>query len=117
MNADQKSYPCSSAPFGFFRAIVERMSRPLPRLRLSLDFMPSPDPERPGLFIRDPYRFSDAILLVPPPLVETLACFDGVQTELDLRASLVRATGEIQIGEMEKHLFDTLSGAGFLEDE
>ena len=79
--------------------------------------MPSPDPERPGLFIRDPYRFSDAILLVPPPLVETLACFDGVQTELDLRASLVRATGEIQIGEMEKHLFDTLSGAGFLEDE
>jgi MEMO1 family protein len=93
------------------------MSRPLPRLRLSLDFMPSPDPERPGLFIRDPYRFSDSILLVPPPLVETLACFDGVQTELDLRASLVRATGEIQSGEMEKHLFDTLSGAGFLEDE
>jgi AmmeMemoRadiSam system protein B len=79
--------------------------------------MPSPDPERPGLFIRDPYRFSDAILLVPPPLVETLACFDGVQTELDLRATLVRATGEIQIGEMEKHLFETLSGAGFLEDE
>ncbi|MDP8979400.1 MAG: AmmeMemoRadiSam system protein B [Acidobacteriota bacterium] len=93
------------------------MSRPLPRLRLSLDFMPSPDPERPGLFIRDPFHFSDSVLLVPPPLVETLACFDGVQTELDLRASLVHATGEIQVGEMEKHLYDTLSSSGFLEDE
>jgi hypothetical protein len=29
----------------------------------------------------------------------------------------VRITGEIQIGELEKHLCDTLSQAGFLEDE
>ncbi len=36
---------------------------------------------------------------------------------LDLRASLVRLTGEIQIGELEKHLYDTLSQSGFLEDE
>lgn len=84
---------------------------------MELDFTPSPDPERPGLFIRDPYHFSDAMLLVPPPLVATLACFDGEQTELDLRQSLVRATGEIQVGELEKHLLDTLSNAGFLVDE
>ena len=57
------------------------------------------------------------MLLIPPPLVECLACFDGEQTELDLRASLVQATGDIQVGELEKHLFETLSGAGFLEDE
>ncbi len=37
--------------------------------------------------------------------------------QLDLRANLVRITGEIQIGELEKHLCDTLSQAGFLEDE
>jgi AmmeMemoRadiSam system protein B len=84
---------------------------------MDLDFTPSPDPERPGLFIRDPYHFSDTMLLVPPPLVATLACFDGEQTELDLRASLVRATGEIQVGDLEKHLVETLSGAGFLVDE
>jgi MEMO1 family protein len=90
---------------------------PLPRLRLGLDFIPSSDPEHPGLLIRDPLRFSDAMLLIPPQLVECLACFDGEQTELDLRANLVRITGEIQIGELEKHLCDTLSQAGFLEDD
>jgi MEMO1 family protein len=84
---------------------------------LGLDFIPSSDPEHPGLLIRDPLKFSDAMLLIPPQLVECLACFDGEQTSLDLRASLVRITGEIQIGELEKHLFDTLSNAGFLEDE
>jgi MEMO1 family protein len=92
------------------------MSQALPRLRLSLDFTPSPDPEQPGLLIRDPYQFSDAMLLIPPPLVPCLACFDGEQTELDLRSNLVRATGEIQVGELEKHLVETLSAAGFLED-
>jgi AmmeMemoRadiSam system protein B len=90
---------------------------PLPRLRLGLDFIPSSDPEHPGLLIRDPLKFSDAMLLIPPQLVECLTCFDGEQTSLDLRANLVRITGEIQIGELEKHFVDTLSQAGFLEDE
>src|SRR5579884_1717277 len=93
------------------------MSQALPRLRMELDFSPSPDPEHPGLLIRDPFHFSEAMLLVPPPLVASLACFDGEQTELDLRSSLVQATGEIQVGDLEKHLLDTLSQAGFLEDE
>ena len=79
--------------------------------------MPSPDPQNPGLLIRDPFRFSDATLLIPPQLVQCLACFDGEQTALDLRASLVRITGEIQVGDIEKHLFETLSDAGFLENE
>ena len=92
------------------------MSNELPRLRLGLDFLPSQDPERPGLLIRDPHRYSDSMLLIPPQLVASLACFDGEQTELDLRASLVHATGEIQVGELEKHLMETLSHAGFLED-
>jgi AmmeMemoRadiSam system protein B len=93
------------------------MPHVLPRLRLGLDFMPSPDPERPGLLIRDPYHFSDAMLLFPPALVPLLACFDGEQTTLDLRSNLVRVTGEIQVSELEKQIYDTLSGAGFLEDE
>jgi AmmeMemoRadiSam system protein B len=79
--------------------------------------MPSPDPERPGLFIRDPYGFSDTMLVIPPPLVASLACFDGEQTTLDLRASLVQATGELQVGEIEKQLYDALDNAGFLENE
>ena len=93
------------------------MSSVLPRLRLNLDFQLSPDPARPGLCIRDPYHYSDATLLVPPPLVHVLECFDGVQSTLDLRSQLVRITGDIQVGDLEKHLFDSLSDAGFLENE
>jgi MEMO1 family protein len=93
------------------------LSEALPRLRFNLDFTPSPDPDRPGLFIRDPYHYSDATLLVPPPLVQALECFNGSQSSLDLRSELVRITGEIQVGELEKHLFDSLDEAGFLEND
>lgn len=93
------------------------MSDALPRLRLSLDFMPSPDPKQPGLLIRDPYHFSDVVVLIPAPLVPCLACFDGEQTSLDLRSDLVRITGQIQVSDVEKQLFDALSEAGFLENE
>jgi MEMO1 family protein len=79
--------------------------------------MPSPDPARPGLFIRDPYQYSDSTLLVPPPLVAALQCFDGEQSVLDLRSELVRITGEIQVGELERQLFDSLDEAGFLEND
>jgi AmmeMemoRadiSam system protein B len=79
--------------------------------------MPSPSPEHPGLFIRDPYHFTDAMLVIPPPLVECLHCFDGEHNELDLRETLVRITGELDVTKLHQHLIDTLSSAGFLEDE
>src|SRR5580704_11429878 len=79
--------------------------------------VPSPAPDRPGLFIRDPYRYSDAMLIVPPALIECLRCFDGSQTDLDLRSVLVRITGDLQVGELEQHLIETFSAAGFLEDD
>jgi AmmeMemoRadiSam system protein B len=88
----------------------------LARLRSNLDFMPSPSPEHPGLFIRDPYRFSDAMLIIPPVLVGCLECFDGTRTDLDLRAALVSLTGDLTVGEIAEHLTNTLSTAGFLED-
>jgi AmmeMemoRadiSam system protein B len=93
------------------------MAQVLSRLRMNLDFMPSPVPDRPGLLVRDSYHYSDATLIIPPVLVECLQCFDGQQTELDLRATLVRITGDLQVGEVEKHLIETLSKAGFLEND
>lgn len=89
----------------------------LPRLRTDLDFMPSPIPNKPGLLIRDPFRFSEATLVVPPPMVQCLTFFDGQQSSLDLRAYLVRVTGEIDAAAIEGHLVESLSEAGFLEDE
>src|SRR4051812_30807403 len=93
------------------------MAEPLPRLRLNLDFMHSPSEEHPGLFIRDPYRFSDAMLIIPPALVECLENFDGEHTDLDLRAALVRATNTLEVSEIEQHLVETLSVSGFLVNE
>jgi AmmeMemoRadiSam system protein B len=89
----------------------------LPRLRNNLDFLPSPVPDRPGLVIRDPFHYSDATLIVPPGLVSCLEFFDGEHSSLDLREYLVRATGDLEVGQIEQHLTETLSAAGFLEDE
>ncbi|MCU1336370.1 MAG: hypothetical protein JWO19_1951 [Bryobacterales bacterium] len=89
----------------------------LARLRHTLDFMPSPVPDKPGLLIRDPFQFSDAALVIPPVLVESLTYFDGTRSSLDLREYLVRLTGDLDVGGLEQHLIDMLSGAGFLEDE
>src|ERR1700691_5032613 len=89
----------------------------LPRLRPSLDFLPSPVPDRPGLVIRDPFQYSDATLIVPPGLVACLEFLDGEHSSLDLREYLVRSTGDLETAQIEQHLLDTLSAAGFLEDE
>lgn len=79
--------------------------------------MPSPVDDRPGLLIRDSFHYSDAVLIIPPPLVECLACFDGQQTSLDLRAALVQVTGQLQVGDIEEQLIDVLTRSGFLEEE
>lgn len=92
------------------------MSASLPALRRGLDLMPSPVPDQPGLLIRDPRQYSAAVLIIPPALIPCLACFDGEHAELDLRETLVRVTGEIEIGGVIAHLTSTLSTAGFLED-
>jgi AmmeMemoRadiSam system protein B len=93
------------------------MAQPLSRLRADLDFMPSPLPDRPGLLIRDSFQYSDTTLIIPPALVECLHCFDGRQTDLELRETLVRLTGDLQVGDLQQRLVEALSHAGFLEDE
>jgi MEMO1 family protein len=96
---------------------MDSMPQSLPRLRTNLDFMPSPVPDRPGLLMRDSYRYSDVTLIIPPDLVQCLRYFDGESSELELRQELVRITGDLQVGELQKNLTDTLAESGFLEDE
>jgi len=93
------------------------MAAVLPPLRMDLDFMPSPVEDRPGLLVRDPMGYSDATLIIPPVLVPMLACFDGEQTELDLRQQLVQATGQLDVGGLQEHLLGALNQAGFLDNE
>lgn len=89
----------------------------LPRLRATLDFMPSPFEDKPGLLIRDPFQFSDATIIVPPPLIECLTFFDGEKSALDLRAHLVELTGNLDVSDIQNNLEGSLSQAGFLEDQ
>ena len=89
----------------------------LPRLRMDLDFAPSPLEEQPGLMLRDPLQYSDTTLIIPPALVECLQFFDGGHSALDLRAHLVRLTGDLSSGDMETSLTKALSEAHFLEDD
>jgi len=96
---------------------MKRMARVLPALRRGLDVMPSPLPDRPGLLLRDPLGYTDAVVVIPPALVPCLSLFDGHSDELDLRERLVRVTGEIEVGELVRHLVDTLDAGGFLENE
>ena len=74
------------------------VSKVLPKLRGDLDVMPSPVPEQPGLLVRDPFRYSPAILIIPPALVPSLAFLNGTQTDLDLKADLCRRTGRLVNG-------------------
>jgi AmmeMemoRadiSam system protein B len=89
----------------------------LARLRMDLDFLPSPSEEHPGLLIRDSRGYSDAMLVIPPPLVMCLQLFDGEKTVLDLKEQLVRITGSLDVSTLQEHLCDTLSSAGFLHDQ
>jgi AmmeMemoRadiSam system protein B len=79
--------------------------------------MPSPLEEQPGLLIRDPFRYSDSIIVVPPPLVPFLAFFDGANSLADLKLGLVRASGDLRAAELAPSLVQSLSANGFLDDE
>jgi AmmeMemoRadiSam system protein B len=93
------------------------MAAPLPRLRDDLDVMPSPLPDQPGLLLRDPFRYSDVTLVVPPLLARCLGCFDGRQDQNDLRALLSKLTGQLEVSEIARQLVKALTEAGFLDDD
>ncbi|MBX3280388.1 MAG: AmmeMemoRadiSam system protein B [Acidobacteria bacterium] len=93
------------------------MNKRLPRLRAGLDIFPSPLPDRPGLLIRDPFRYADEMLIVPPLLARGLLLFDGEQTVLDLQAYLSRLAGEIIPGDAVSAMVSVLDDNGFLESE
>jgi MEMO1 family protein len=97
--------------------IADQMNKILPRLRRTLDIMPSPVPESPGFLIRDPLQYSEDILIIPPLLARGLALFDGVQTEGDLRSFLSRLVGQVIPDEVVANMVAALGSEGFLENE
>jgi len=88
----------------------------LAALRRTLDVMPSPVEDRPGLLLRDPFGYTEAVVIVPPPLVPMLQFFDGGHEEQELAEALFRATGDVQANGFARRLREMLGGNGFLED-
>ena len=89
----------------------------LPSLRRSLDLMPSPDEEHPGLLIRDPLGYAEGMLVCPPPLVPFLRFFDGTHEATDLEGALrTQGAGE-EAAPLAAHLRDSLARALFLDDD
>ena len=93
------------------------MSSRLAALRQSLELLPSPVAERPGLLLRDPFGYTSQVLIIPPPLVPLLCLFDGAHGEQDLAAALVRATGDAAASVFAGRLALTLGESGFLEND
>ena len=93
------------------------MSRKLPALRRGLDVIPSRETNRPGLLLRDPYRYTDKVLFVPPPWTVGLRFLDGEHTELDMQEAHTRATGELVFSDAVQQFEGALQVQGFLETE
>ena len=89
----------------------------LPKLRGDLDVSPSPDPENPGILVRDRYRFTAAWLIIPALLVQGLKYFNGAHTDQDLAIELSRLTGLPDTAEIAHNLINALDTSGFLEND
>ena len=91
------------------------MSNVLPALRRALDILPSPEADRPGLLLRDPLGYAEAVLYVPPTWALALQCLDGEHTELDVQELLTRATGGLVFSDEVREFVRVLRQEGFLE--
>jgi MEMO1 family protein len=90
----------------------------LPRLRLGLDIIPSPIADSPGLILRDPFRYTSDILLIPPGWIPALAMLDGKRSELELQTFLTRNNGGGFVPRDDIRRFvDTLRNRGFLDSQ
>lgn len=93
------------------------MSQKLPALRSALDFLPSPDRARPGVILRDPYRYTETMLLLPPAWVHGLRFLDGEHTVLDLQEHFTRMTGRLAMSADILEFVGLLRAQGFLDTE
>jgi len=88
-----------------------------PRLRGVEAFPMEQDGQR-FIALRDPAGYTDSILMLPGPLVDIVALFDGEHSIVDIQAEIARRyNGEIvPRGDIEK-IIDMLDEHGFLDGE
>jgi hypothetical protein len=94
------------------------MKDSLPKLRPDVDVMPSPVPGQPGLLLRDPFLYTNDILVIPPPWVALLQCLDGEHSVLDAQSLLTRLSGGQVVARSDLEQFVAiLTQSGFIESD
>ena len=69
------------------------------------------------MLLRDPYQYTESILVIPPPLIPALQFLDGERSERELLEFLSNQFGQSVPGELIGHLVGTLQSQGFLQTE
>jgi len=87
-----------------------------PRLR-NVEAFPVEHEGRRFVALRDPSGYTTAVLMLPPPLVEIVALFDGEHTILDIQAELTRRHGEIVPRADIERVVQSLDEHGFMHTE
>lgn len=80
-----------------------------------LDVFPSPVEEQPGLLLRDPFRYTEDILIVPPVFIGALRMLDGSYTEAQLQSHLTEVIGRPFPIHPIHEFIEVLQQSGFLE--
>ena len=90
------------------------MSEEYPRLRAIEAFPIEHEGER-FLALRDPAGYAPSTVMLPGPLVEIVALFDGAHSIVDVQAELARRHGEIVPRSQIESLVESLDGHGFMD--
>jgi AmmeMemoRadiSam system protein B len=85
-----------------------------PRLRPVEAFPIDHEGER-FLALRDPAGYAPSMAMIPGPVVEIVAMFDGTHSVVDIQAELVRRHGEIVPRAQIESLIEGLDRYGFME--
>lgn len=72
---------------------------------------------RRGIAIRDPAGYTEAVLILPRPLLDIVSLLDGEHTLLDIQATFMRRHGELLFQERLEEILATLDEHGFLDSE
>ncbi len=87
------------------------MAEDLPRLR-RVDAFPVEHEGRPCLALRDPAGYTDAVVVLPQPLLEIVSLFDGEHSILDIQAAVMRRHGELLPRQQLEAIADALDAQG-----
>lgn len=90
------------------------MAEYLPRLR-RVDAFPLEHEGMACIALRDPAGYTDAVVLLPRPLLEIVSLFDGEHSVLDIQAAVMRRHKELLPAERIEAVADALDAQGFLD--